>query len=119
MRFTLPQRKGGLLSPAAVLAVGICLFAGSVSASLGDHLPEFRECVEVSSAKGMGLWRANGGRKGTGGGSGWERGEMGGESVWGRYPCHREREEKSQNLGRTGYRLEDHHGHHFAKGISS
>jgi hypothetical protein len=49
------SKRGGMMmsssssSPAVmvVLVAAVC-FVGGVSASLGDRLPEFRECVEVS-----------------------------------------------------------------------
>jgi hypothetical protein len=56
MRFGGGSKRGGMMmssssssSPAVmmVLVAAVC-FVGGVSASLGDRLPEFRECVEVS-----------------------------------------------------------------------
>lgn len=35
-----------------LIACIVLLFAGVTTASLGDHLPEFRECVEVRSQSG-------------------------------------------------------------------
>jgi hypothetical protein len=55
-----PQgRNSGFSFQTVALIIGICLI-GSVSASLGDRLPEFRECVQVSFSLFV-EWK-NGGR---------------------------------------------------------
>jgi hypothetical protein len=33
----------------AVLFIAVCFFASNAYASVGDRLPEFRECVEVNT----------------------------------------------------------------------
>lgn len=43
------MKLGGRVNPSILFALLLlALFIGQSTASLGDHLPDFRECVQVS-----------------------------------------------------------------------
>lgn len=53
----LPLRRRTWVGAPLLALLALVLFAGAVRASVGDRLPEFRDCVQVSVEEAQWPWK--------------------------------------------------------------